>query len=289
VELEALISAKEGDSEDHVAEKDFFAERLPDDLWRKGDHCNGIEAIIQLHRLREVSAITGFTRFEPLVTNLLGEFESDVQVAPLDDEPKWFPAVENRGEGIFVLLSSSEVKSWLANPQVKKRLDMLEAGHRAWTEDRELRNPPDFHGGAYLLLHTLSHLLLQSVSLTCGYPASSIRERIYCLDDQFGILLYTGSPDTDGTLGGLVQQARHFSDHLLRALRMAALCSNDPICSFHDPDDALEDRRLHGAACHGCTFVSETSCENRNEYLDRALVVPVLGTEEAAFFQVKTS
>ncbi len=41
----------------------------------------------------------------------------------------------------------------------------------------------------------------------------------------------------------------------------------------------------HGAACHGCALVAETSCEMRNDYLDRALVMPVLGVPDAAFFQ----
>lgn len=45
----------------------------------------------------------------------------------------------------------------------------------------------------------------------------------------------------------------------------------------------MEGRWLHGAAFHGCALVAETSCEMRNEYLDRALVVPVLGESEAAF------
>ena len=120
-----------------------------------------------------------------------------------------------------------------------------------------------------------------------AYPASSIRERIYADNEtkQFGILLYTGSPDAEGTLGGLVQQARHIEDHLAQALRMSALCSNDPVCAQHAPGESLESRWLHGAACHGCALVAETSCEMRNDYLDRALVVPVLGVPDAAFFQ----
>jgi hypothetical protein len=102
---------------------------------------------------------------------------------------------------------------------------------------------------------------------------------------RFGILLYTGSPDAEGTLGGLVQQARHLEDHLVQALRMSALCSNDPVCAQHVPGKSLESRWLHGAACHGCALVAETSCEMRNDYLDRALVAPVLGVADAAFFQ----
>ena len=151
--------------------------------------------------------------------------------------------------------------------------------------DRKSQRP--FPGGPYVLLHTLSHLLIQSLSMRCGYPASSIRERIY-VDGQaerFGILLYTGSPDAEGTLGGLVQQGRHLEAHLTEALRASALCSNDPICAQHSPDESMEARWLHGAACHGCALIAETSCEMRNDYLDRALVVPVLGVLDAAFFQ----
>ena len=101
---------------------------------------------------------------------------------------------------------------------------------------------------------------------------------------RYGILLYTGSSDADGTLGGLVQQARHIDGHITLAAQMAALCSNDPICAQHEPGVSIERRWLHGAACHGCTFVAETSCEMRNDYLDRALVVPVIGVTGAAFF-----
>ena len=90
--------------------------------------------------------------------------------------------------------------------------------------------------------------------------------------------------DAEGTLGGLVQEARRLEQHLAQALRQGALCSNDPICAQHAPGQSLEQRWLHGAACHGCTLVAETSCEMRNDYLDRALVVPVLGLRDAAFF-----
>ena len=124
------------------------------------------------------------------------------------------------------------------------------------------------------------------MAMRCGYPASSIRERVYVEAGHYGLLLYTGSPDAEGTLGGLVQQARHLEDHLGHALDMGMLCANDPICAQHSAAQSLEERWLHGAACHGCTLIAETSCEMRNDYLDRALVVPVLGLEDAAFFQM---
>ena len=195
--------------------------------------------------------------------------------------------MENRGEGLFIHLQTAAVLEWLKHPPVKKRLSQLEDGYEAWRRDRKTQH--SFPGGPYVLLHTLSHLLIQSLAMRCGYPASSIRERIYAErgrdGERYGILLYTGTPDAEGTLGGLVQQARHLEDHLADALRMAALCSNDPICAQHKPGASMEGRWLHGAACHGCTLIAETSCEMRNDYLDRALVVPVLGLADAAFLE----
>jgi len=284
VELDVLLAAPEGFGDDVPVDPDFHARRLPDHAWRRGERSAGIAAVIQLHRLREVLALAGFTRLEAVTPDIHGEYESDVERAQIALEPSWFPAVENRGEGVFIELRADAVARWLERPGVGERLDGLASGHRRWLAERNSERP--FPGGPYVLLHTISHLLIQSLAMRCGYPASSIRERIYADGEggRFGILLYTGSPDADGTLGGLVQQARHLEDHLAQALRAAALCSNDPICAQHTPGTSLEGRWLHGAACHGCALVAETSCEMRNDYLDRALVVPVLGVVDAAFF-----
>jgi hypothetical protein len=284
VEIEALLSAPEGFGDDVPVDPNFHARRLPDRTWRHSHRFDGIEAVIQLHRLREILALIGFTRFEAVTPDINGEYETDVVRAHIALEPQWFPAVENRGEGIFLQIRADAVKNWLGRPEVVQRLEGLAFGHKIWMEDRKVKRP--FPGGPYVMLHTLSHLLIQSLAMRCGYPASSIRERIYAdtLEERFGILLYTGSPDADGTLGGLVQEGRHIEDHLLLALRMGALCSNDPICAHHTPGTSMEQRWLHGAACHGCALVAETSCEMRNDYLDRGLVVPVLGVVGAAFF-----
>jgi hypothetical protein len=285
VELDALLAAPEGFGDDVPINPDFHARRLPDHTWRHTERSDGIDAIIQLHRLREVLALTGFTRFEAVTPDINGEYETDVQRAEIALDPRWFPAVENRGEGIFLQLGAAAVKSWLERAEVMDRLEGLRKGHARWLVGRRIQRP--FPGGPYVLLHTLSHLLIQSLSMRCGYPASSIRERIYVdwEGERFGLLLYTGSPDSDGTLGGLVEEARRLEDHLAQALRMGALCSNDPICAQHAPGESMEDRWLLGAACHGCALVAETSCEMRNDYLDRALVMPVLGVTGAAFFQ----
>ena len=122
------------------------------------------------------------------------------------------------------------------------------------------------------------------MALECGYAASSIKERVYSGQYGYGILLYTGSSGSEGTLGGLVEVGRHIEDHVKRALELGRLCSNDPVCAQHGPANTLEERFLHGAACHGCLLIAETCCEMRNEHLDRALVVPTVYTPDAALF-----
>ncbi|MCB9882369.1 MAG: DUF1998 domain-containing protein [Planctomycetes bacterium] len=295
VELDALLGAPVGFGEDVPVQEDFHARRLADHVWRpNGEFQEEVECVVQLHRLREVMALVGFTRFEANMPDIHGEYDPEIPRSPIARETTWFPAVENRGEGLFVQLRAAAISRWMERSGVKARCDELVRSHESWNERRHKTSDGDakssrrFPGGPYVLLHTLSHLLLESLAMTCGYPATSIRERIYADAEQgrYGLLLYTGSPDAEGTLGGLVQEGRNLALHLANALRQASLCSNDPICAQHAPGDSLEERWLHGAACHACTLVAETSCEMRNEYLDRALVVPVLGLlgRGAAFF-----
>jgi hypothetical protein len=97
-------------------------------------------------------------------------------------------------------------------------------------------------------------------------------------------LLYTGSPDSEGTLGGLVEIGRKIDQHLRNAIELGRLCSNDPVCAQHHADNANERRHLQGAACHGCLLISETSCELLNDLLDRSLVVATVACQGAEFF-----
>src|SRR5690606_32307954 len=128
-------------------------------------------------------------------------------------------------------------------------------------------------------------LLINAISLSCGYPASSIKERIYCSEEggRAGILLYTGSPSSEGTLGGLVEVGRDIVTHLRMAAEMGRLCSNDPVCAQHDPNGDRDKRHSEGAACHGCLLIGEPSCERGNRDLDRTLVVPTVEHRDAAF------
>lgn len=285
VELETLSAAKEELGNDRP-DGDFHARMSNRENWDK-PWMKNIERVVLVHRLREVIAQVGFTRFEAISPDTDGELELGVRRASLTrDNPEWLPAIENRGEGIFIQFSKDAVEKWLAREQVKSRGELLEHGYRMWSEDHSASRRR-FTGLPYILLHSFSHLLVTTVSLECGYPSSSIRERIYSIPDVgYGILLFTASSDAEGTLGGLVEVGRKISEHVLSALELGRLCSNDPVCAQHDPANPNERRLLHGAACHGCLLISETSCEQHNEFLDRALVVPTVDNIGTEFFEI---
>ncbi|MBW8873477.1 MAG: DUF1998 domain-containing protein [Acidobacteria bacterium] len=266
---------------------DFFArEATPD-----GGPIPKIARLVLIPKLRDVRVQIGFTRLEPVMPDLEGEFDLAVQSAPLSLTQDWLPASEVRGEGVFIQLDEKAVWDWERRPEVQARERELAAGYRDWLSTLTGDKAPPFPGVRFYLLHSLSHLLLTAISLECGYAASAIRERIYCSradsdTPMAAILLSTGSPGTEGTLGGLVEQGRNLRRHLRRALRLGELCSNDPVCAGHSPQNDHSERFLEGAACHGCLFVAESSCERFNRYLDRSLVVPTLGhPPELAFFE----
>ncbi len=136
VELDALLAAPVGLVGDLPVDADFHARRLPDSAWRRAADsvADGIAAVVQLHRLREVAALAGFTRFEAVMPDINGEYDTDVERAEIALDPSWFPAVENLGEGIFLQLDAAAVERWLARPGVATRIDALAVGHRRWDE-----------------------------------------------------------------------------------------------------------------------------------------------------------
>ena len=252
----------------------------------------GVGRLVVAHKLREVVAQIGFTRLEPVSPDLQGEYDLGVKTAALGLTTNWLPASEIRGEGVFLQLDEIAVREWEDREPVKERAKELAAGYDEWMKTVEA--PPPFPGVRFYLLHSLSHLLISAISLECGYAASALRERIYCGPSakdptpMAAILLSTGTSGTEGTLGGLVEQGRKLRAHLQRAWDLGRLCSNDPVCSTHSPHEDHAERFLEGAACHGCLFVAECSCERFNRYLDRALVVPSIGhPRELAFFSTR--
>jgi hypothetical protein len=245
--------------------------------------------VLQVERLREVRALVGFTRLDApdpddptLVTRVpLGR-----------GRPTWVPASEVRGEGIFLRVAEDLIAGWEEEVAGSETIEAHRQAYQRFRHNRYSdRLPVDFHpmqgwpGPRYLALHTLSHLLIRTIALECGYSAASLGERIYATspprdgepagDPRAGILIYTAVPDAEGTLGGLVSLAEPEPLERLvrRALTDARRCSSDPLCAQRLPQSPAD--FLHGAACHVCLFVSETTCERGNRFLDRRFVVPV--------------
>ena len=92
-----------------------------------------IERVVLVHRLREVVAQVGFTRFEAAAPDIEGELEIGVRRATLAREITWLPAVENKGEGIFLQFSREQIEAWEQRPDVQDRGRKLMAGFDCWT------------------------------------------------------------------------------------------------------------------------------------------------------------
>jgi hypothetical protein len=82
-----------------------------------------------------------------------------------------------------------------------------------------------------------------------------------------------------------VATAPRIARTLANALERLRICSNDPVCADHEPDNMSGDRATHGAACHGCLLIAETSCEMRNLFLDRSLIVSTMADGLCQFFR----
>ncbi len=280
----------EGPNMKDPAERDWYPRRydgveLPD----------FIDRIVLVHTLREVRGQVGFTRLESISGDAEGEYALDgKRTAPLSLDEDWIPAVEIRGEGVFIAFNEEKIREWERRRAVAARAERFRRALMVENQNRQDAVP--FTSARLIMLHSLAHMLITAISLECGYSASSIRERIYCFRDdsaddsaervrssRAGILLYTGTPGSEGTLGGLVEIGRNLLTHLRRAAEMSLLCSNDPICAQHLPDGPEEGRSREGAACHACLLIAEPSCERMNRDLDRTLVVPTVETPDAAF------
>lgn len=244
-----------------------------------------IDDIVLAKRLREVMALRGFRRISPEQPSpdddrFRGTNLADGYV-PLSDVPlNWLPAIEMLGEGLFIKLNEEALSEWE---------EVYKEHYYPMHERLEKSNVGcDNFSARYVLLHTLSHLLIRQLSLECGYSGASIKERIYSTYPESnvqmaGILLYTSSSDSDGSLGGLVRKGLPESFEMIfrNMLQEASWCSSDPICI---DSHAQGYDSLNFAACHACTLLPETSCEMRNCLLDRAAVVGSLKDRERGFF-----
>lgn len=248
-----------------------------------------ISRVTLVKRLREVRALVGFTRINPPNNYMMGMNSSDGDSRVIDikdEEDRWYPAYEVRGEGIFIELNSEMIDEWaLENEYIKAQVKILEDRYNKEKDEESKRLiTPKF-----ILLHTLAHILIRELSFECGYSATSLKERIYCdlpgeSDTMSGILIYTADGDSEGSLGGLVKQGDPsiLPKIFINAIKRARWCSYDPVC-INSGGQGKRSQNL--AACHSCVLLPETSCEEFNVLLDRSCIVGKLDNKDIGFFK----
>ncbi|MGN0182499.1 MAG: DrmB family protein [Candidatus Ornithomonoglobus sp.] len=227
-----------------------------------------IDQIVAIDKLTVISALCGFTRLTPWSGSSL----KDQRIAPLSmEKKKWLPGIKLNGEGVFIKFNSEAIDAWEA--RVGSRYDkMKNAYENSYMFEERFSE-------RFVLLHTISHMLIRQLAAECGYNAASMKERIYCTfgdaksSGMSGILIYLASSDSEGSLGGLTsiaENAESMENIIDNMLRKALWCSGDPIC-INSKDQAIDS--LNYSACYDCVLLPEVSCESRNVFLDRVSVV----------------
>lgn len=245
-------------------------------------HLPHIKSISLIDKVRVVNALVGFSRLIPVTAHTDKGFVSIKEPAT-----KWYPAYEVRGEGIFIEFDDDEINAWLSkNSEIEERVAVIRGNYE---KSFVGENHPRRITAKFIMLHTLSHLLIKQLSYECGYSIASLNERIYCSDKSdgkimAGIFIYTASGDSEGTLGGLVRQGfpDAFPNIIRKCVKEAKTCSNDPVCILSRGQGR---ESLNLAACHACGLLPETSCEERNGFLDRGLIVGTYKNSELGFWK----
>ena len=224
-------------------------------------------------RLREVQVLQGFTRIS----------HDNSMLAPMSRKPMdWLPGNELYGEGIFIRFNEEKIRTW-EEKNYKRYNSLAKRAENNFFVHRRV-SPTNIR---YILLHTVSHLLIRELTLLCGYTSASIKEKIYSSEgndkSMCGILIYTASSDSDGSLGGLARQGitEKIKETIFSMLENASWCSNDPVCIDSNNQGYAS---LNYAACHACSLLPETSCECGNLLLDRGALIGTSDEPEYGYF-----
>lgn len=272
-EFEKLISNYGSDSED-IYVKSLPIAKYSSSLWPF------FESVSLVEKLKETTAFYGFSRLAPR-NDPVDTFKTTLSNVPKN----WLPAIQNSGEGIFVKFLSSNVEAWAKNPAIIKRAERVEKYRQKslfYNPGEDFCVTPEF-----LLIHTFSHLLINQLSKSCGYGSSSLKERLYVSTEEgkkmYGVLIYTSSSSSEGSLGGLVKQGKpgRLEEIINAAIEEARWCSSDPVCiesKGQGPDSC------NLAACFNCALLPETCCEKGNKYLDRVCLIGSLDNQEIGYF-----
>ncbi|WP_080872544.1 DUF1998 domain-containing protein [Oceanobacillus timonensis] len=285
-EFDVLTGQKEYDEKSER----FNIQILPSSEFVQSPYNKLINSITLVHQLEVVSALRSYSRIETTDSELMKEkildgeetIDEAVEVS-LKRKDGYYVGMRSLGEGIFFSLNPKLVKDW------KERIKNTSVYNRIIRKEEKVRFSDElsYINCDYYLIHTLSHLLIKELSFSSGYSSSALKERIYFSDakdeEMYGILIYTSSADSEGTLGGLVKQGvpEKFFEILDSCLEKAQWCSFDPVCIESDSQGRDS---LNAAACHACSLISETSCEKMNVFLDRSMLIGSINEPELGFF-----
>ncbi|OXB18442.1 hypothetical protein B0A80_20445 [Flavobacterium tructae] len=234
--------------------------------------------VLRIDNLKVTSAQLDFSRVEP-DSSESDKIKSKNIFRSKNENVLIYPVVENYGEGIFFAFNETLIDSF--NCDFSRFESMI----------NKERNDYAFSATKYAieknwqlyLVHTFCHLIMREMEFRCGYPTASLSERIYVSNSEetkmYGLMIYT-SEGAEGSMGGLIAQSRkeNINNLILSALKRATVCNSDPLCWESDGQGLFE---LNLASCFSCSLVSETSCEHRNIYLDRQILV----NEDLGFFK----
>ena len=272
-----LVEDEDFVTENHTHDWKALARTLEEGAARRT--ASAVSRVVAVNKLKEIMVFSGFQR-------------AGGQLVPPDitGESDWLPAIELYGEGLFFTLDEAMLQRWEDSQALRQRADAFARRYvrrvGQGIPELEVEVTPRF-----LLCHTLAHLVIHQLDAEAGYPAASLKERIYCATGRkpmAGILIYVAVPDEEGSLGGLMELAKpeRFLRLLIGAFEAATWCSLDPVCAEqegHGPD------LLNRAACHACALVPETSCAYGNVLLDRAFVKGAAPEVPAFLDSVETS
>jgi len=186
-------------------------------------------------------------------------------------DTKTLPALESYGEGILFVLDKKKLEQWENQQEVIERTERIKtnAKNADWKSHQIIAKTLT---PRKVLIHTLSHLLMRELEYVCGYPTSSLSERLYVNETMNGLLI-SAFDGTDGYLGGLsnlCNDLENLNNIINSAILRATDCSSDPICIESEGQGVGQ---LNLASCHSCTLTPETTCELSNLYLDRGIVI----------------
>ncbi|MEQ8773750.1 MAG: DUF1998 domain-containing protein [Marinoscillum sp.] len=274
-EYRYILNGRDSENSDFKAVKKTFDDYKVQQFLEQYFDC-----VVMIEKLKETRVFKGFSRINP---------NNKIEKNELSNEPvKWLPAVQVYGEGIFLKFRDDIVDSW--NTQYENTFsEILNRYHYAMLKRRPQDGPREINS-FFIAMHTFTHLLIKKLCFDCGYGSSSLRERLYFSSNEDtrmnGILIYTSSGDSEGSLGGLVRQGKENNLGYLvkRSIEDAQWCSADPVCSDIGRSSGQGPDNVNGSACHNCCIVPETSCEEFNMLLDRTSLIGSLEDPSIGFF-----